>query len=99
MVSDPLVREKLSPQLEANFRSIDRLGDAWGLHLDALGASYRMVRWVGAPKLQADREKRYRAVVAIFAEESEAPIGRRFLAVAASMPKVGRQAKRAERKS
>ena len=88
--------ERLPRRRAAEYVAIDRIGDVWGLHLDELGASYRMVKWVAWGGTQAQREKRYRAVVALFGEDTDEPIGRRFLALAASMPKVGRQAARAQ---
>jgi hypothetical protein len=90
---------RLRPQLPAkrasDFRRIAALGDVWGLRLDELRASYRMVRWAGAPKFIADREARYRALVKLLEEHAEArDLGKRFAELQESMPAVGRWAER-----
>jgi hypothetical protein len=55
-----------------------------------------MVRWAGAPRFAADREARYRALVELLEKHGQAlDIGKRFNGLVASMPKVGRAAKRA----
>jgi hypothetical protein len=95
----PIVRVKITYSQARDFARICALGDAWGHRLDELHASYRMVRWVGAPQFLSDREKRYRALVELleqYAGKDIAPkdLGRRFGRLAASMPKVGRAAAR-----
>ena len=96
----------------AEQQRIRRLGAAWGERLDALGASARMVVWVAdasAPRDHAQRELRYRGVVAMLerwrageAETDDAgavlDLRRRFERLRASLPKVGRQAEDAPRK-
>jgi hypothetical protein len=84
------VRVAISTKRACDFRRIAGLGDLWGLRLDELRASYRMVRWAGMPRFLADREARYRALVKLLLEHGHAPDrGRRFDALVHSMPKVG----------
>jgi hypothetical protein len=91
----PGVRDDISPNRARDFRRIVGLGDLWGFRLDELRASYRMVRWAGAPRYLAEREKRYRALVELLEKHAAAAdLGRRFDALADSMPKVGRWAAR-----
>ncbi len=93
--ASPLARVKLSANRARDFACIKRLGDVWGVRLDELGASYRMVRWCGSPRYLADREARYRRLVALLEEHGTKPdIGRRFDELQDSMPKVGRWAER-----
>lgn len=61
----PELRPALSRQRASDCRKIAALGDAWGLTLDALGASYRLLRWVAGPgqRFASAREARFRAAV------------------------------------
>lgn len=88
-----------------DFQRIRNLGDLRGLELDRLGASYEQIRWVAGAaghgdRWIAERERRHRALVELLEKygSGKGPgVKRAWLALAASMPKVGRAAKRAER--
>lgn len=92
------MRSERSPQQISDYHRIRELGDAWGFTLDRLGASYRQVRWVAGPAgplLIVEREKRYRALVALLNSGGGRQPWRAWLQLEASMPKVGRAATRA----
>jgi hypothetical protein len=95
VAASPRVRVAISPNRARDFRRIAALNDAWGLRLDELRASYRMVRWAGAPRYVAEREARYRALVKLLEEHgAERDVGKRFAALVERMPVVGRWAAR-----
>lgn len=99
VAADRSARTRLSADRASMFRRIAALGDTWGVRLDELGASYGMVRWCGAPQYIADREKRYRALIALLEEHGQGrDVGKRFAALAAAMPAVGRWAERRRRR-
>jgi len=99
VASAPEEREPLSLKRAADYRRIAALGDTWGLELDELGATYRMVRWAGAPKWLAERETRFRALVALLQEHGTAfDLGGRFVRLARRMPATGRVAIAKERR-
>lgn len=103
-VAAPVARVALSPNRAAEMHRIRSLGVAWGTRLDGLRAGKRMLLWVSdatETRHGAQREARYRAVVALLeggergeGENDEAPLWRRFVALRAALPKVGRAAKR-----
>lgn len=62
------MRRELSRQQASDRARIAKLPAAWGEALDALGATYRMTRWVAGPAdvfLASVRERRYRALVTL----------------------------------
>ena len=96
--SVPGARPWLSVSRAGDLDRIAHMGDAWGKSLDAAGATEEMLRWVAGAhgdRWVAQREARYLALRKLLAEHgSERGIYRRFLALKASMPKVGRWAGR-----
>lgn len=97
--ANPGVRVRLSRQRADDFARIARLGDAWGIRLDDLGASEEMLRWVAGAHGEArvvERERRYQALVALLeSPPRDIAVWRAFRALKATLPKVGRAAKRA----
>lgn len=91
----PEVRASLGRTRAIDFRRIAKLNDPWGLRLDELGASYRMVRWTAGSGTHPERETRFRALVKLLEEHgAERDVGRRFAALVEGMPAVGRWAVR-----
>jgi hypothetical protein len=98
-----VMRVKLSDQKASDYRRIAMLGDAWGRRLDALGATFWMLRWLAgasAAKYAVERDARYRALLHLL--ESTAPGEERraaFRDLMAKSPKLGRSGARATMKA
>jgi hypothetical protein len=88
--ASPAIRRAISRQRRSDYRRIAQLGDAWGLRLEELGASYRLLRWVAGPGCAgaSQREARYRGAVRALLD---GPMSRvRFAALTLEFPRMRR---------
>jgi hypothetical protein len=91
----PWVRTAISRQRASDFAAIAELGDAWGRKLDDLGAPYRLVRWIAAPR-------RYRPAAVLARYEAACEVLRKhhgltdalFAELTARFPRIHRRRKK-----
>lgn len=97
VLAEPARRAPRSTGAANDARAIASLPPSWGERLDALGATYRHLRWLAGAAGAAhvvERCARYEALVWLLSTCKRELRFRAFRALCAEFPRVGRQAKR-----